>query len=340
MIFMSKFKNSNIALATVFSVISVLFAFFSMGYIFSRYPVSVNGFFLFSSELLIFFSATFLLTGILSSKKIFITLSGILLFSKALINFAFFLLTNSIQGLYYPLFYPVAYGYTIVNFLLLLAEIVAFFVFLLYTFGVIKNRNLIFALLFIAWVAEFATSMEFTPALFTLSAFILLVYYTDITNPSSEVNMGEIFAFSIVTFGAYYVIWAVTAVKKISILLSRNVSFSEYLFFILFPPYTAYWYYTRYEDLSKSGRLSENRGILCFVLSLLILSPLALCILQRDLNMITDYFITEESEATEQKVCYEKALAPAEETCTQQEISEESYVECTPENSSEVMPEE
>ncbi len=295
---MSKLKNCNILLSVILSIIALPVSLYNVFYIADRYPISANGLLLFISALLILFSILLLLAGVFTSGKTLISLSGVFLFLQSVVFIIHYIYSYVFSGMYNHYYRPNIF-LEVLNFILLLLPIAAYLLLILYAQEQIKNSRMLFSALFVAWLVVLFTSSSITPELLILSSLILLTKYVDITKASSSVKMGEVFILSIVTFGIYYILWSIFAAKKTEMFIGKKASFSELWLFSLFYPYTAYWYYTRYEELSEKDETVKNRGILCMVLTLFLLFPMALCILQRDLNRLSETISS--SDATEKK---------------------------------------
>ena len=293
MVFVAKFRNCNVLLSIIFTVIALFASIFDVFYVADKYPVSVNGAFMIATGLCLLLSVITLLSGILASKKALLIAGGIFYCLKSFIYATFYVYVSTYSGAFR---YYSGYNFfrDFATFILLLLPAIAFVIFVVYLTGGIKNTKFIFALLFITWLIIPFTAYNVLIELLIISAYMLLTKYTDIVNPASKVKMGEVFVLSIVTFLIYYVIWSVCAAKKTEKFLGKNATFSELWLFSLFFPYSAYWYYTRYEELSESELGVKNRGILCMILSLFLLFPMALCILQRDLNKLSESLVIEE----------------------------------------------
>ncbi len=284
---MNKLKNPNIVLALIFSLLSAIISFFSLMTILDKYPVSFLGIYLFSLNFLIFIAAILLFIGVLLTKKnLLIIGSGVLIIES--IVYAVLYAINSAR--FYSSF-EVAF-----NFLFLLIPTASFFLLVLYIGDIIKNKKLILISLTLSFVILFISTFFIggLSSVFLVSSYILLLFYVNIADVEQKVKMGEVFYLSVITFGIFYLLWTLSVIKKANKIKGETPSLiSECLFFIIFPPYTAYWFYTRYEDINKASPIIENRGVLCMVLSLFLLSPLSLCIMQRDLNDISTDFIRE-----------------------------------------------
>lgn len=290
---MSKFKNCNITLSIIFSAVALISALCNIFYVADRYPLSANSFFLFSSALLIFLSALMLLLGIFASGKKFISVSSILLCLQSFLYAVYYLYASSYSGLYY---YTPNILAEFLHFIMLLLPAAAYLLLALYSFNIIKSTKIIFPALFIAWIVLLLTSGRITAELLILSSLILLTKYADIKNPAVKVKMGEVFVLSVVTFSIYYVLWSIFSAIKTERFLDKKATLSELWLFSLFFPYSAYWYYTRYEELGEKDYGIKNRGTVCMVLSLVLLFPMALCILQRDLNKLSESLPSENKE--------------------------------------------
>lgn len=297
---MIKSKNSNVILAGIFSGITVLLSIFSLIYIATKYPVNFNGLSLFISGLSLFLAASFLISGIIFSKKALISISGILLCVYTFLTASGYFIRNMFSDIYFS-YMSYGIGFKLFEFIIILLPAISFLSVSLYSFRVIKNKRFVLISLFISWfILLFTTSFYgISPEIFMVSSYILLLKYTNIKDVYQPVNMGEVFALSIATFGIYYILWCISALKKTAQFLNKNISFSECVLFILFAPYTAFWYYTRYEELNIAYPEIKNRGVLCLVLSLFFLSPLSLCILQRDFNLLAETLVPEDTDNEE-----------------------------------------
>ena len=294
---MAKIKNCNVLLSIIFTVIALSASIFDVFYVADRYPVSVNGSFMIATGLCLLLSAIALLMGILASKKVLLIAGGIFYCLKSFIYAIFYIYVSTYSGaLRY--FSGLIFIKFFSTFILLLLPAIAFVIFVFYLTGGIKNTNLIFTLLFITWLITPFTAYNIAIELLLVSSYILLTKYADVANSAAKVKMGDVFVLSIVTFLIYYVIWSICAAIKTEKFLGKKATFSELWLFSLFYPYSAYWYYTRYEELSESDLGIKNRGILCMTLSLFLLFPMSLCILQRDLNKLSET-VTPEEEACE-----------------------------------------
>lgn len=298
MIFVTKFKNTNIAISVIFLFFAMLWSLYKVIYIVDRYPVSSYSIFLFVASLCLFLAAAMLFAGILASKKPLIMISSILLLLQSLIFSAAYIYKSSYSIAYNSYYNPVLF-LEIIDFIFILLPAVSFLLLMFYLFGIIKNTSLIFNSLFISWILLLISYGEITPELLIVSSFILLMKYVDIANPSAKVKMGDAFLLTIVTFGVFYIIWSINLAKKTEFFIGKKASFSELWLFSLFYPYSAYWYYTRYEELSEANENIKNRGVICMVLSLVFLFPMALCIMQRDLNSLAETAAIQEANAEE-----------------------------------------
>lgn len=297
---MKKISNENVVLAGIFSIFTFIIALVSSIYIVRVYPVNLYGILIFSSSLLLLLSSAFLVSGIFFSKKGLISLSGIFVSLYTVSSCLNFLIKNIFSGIYRTAMF-MTYGFSLLNTILLMLPLISFIAVTLYSFGLIKNKKIVLFSLFVSWAILFLIIPihGFSAEIFMITSYILLLKYINISDVSTPVKMGEVFSLSIVTFGVYYILWTLKTVKKTEYFLKKSPSLSEMICFILFSPYIAFWFYTRYEDLNYEHPEIKNRGVFCFVLSILFLSPLSICILQRDLNTLALNEVVEEVEDVE-----------------------------------------